>query len=89
MGYFHSVWINAWYNSKEKDIVIVSCFMMLGRAKLCRQETDEKQTSNSCIFLPLKGIPLYGIWNPFELRKKEKNQIFFITVTYNYFFFAN
>ena len=89
MGYFHSVWINAWYNSKEKDIVIVSCFTMLGRAMLCRQETNEKQTSNSCIFLPLKGIPLYGIWNPFELRKKEKNQIFFITVTYNYFFFAN
>ena len=89
MGYFDFVWINAWYNNKEKDIVIVSCFMMLGRAMLCRQETNEKQTSNSCIFFTIKRYTTLRNMESIWIKKKGKNQIFFITVTYNYFFFAN
>ena len=77
MGYFDFVWINAWYNSKEKDIVIVSCFMMLGRAMLCRQETNEKQTSNSCIFFTIKRYTTLRNMESIWIKKKGKNQIFF------------
>ena len=70
MGYFHSVWINAWYNSKEKDIVIVSCFTMLGRAMLCRQETNEKQTSNSCIFFTIKRYTTLRNMEPFSFFQR-------------------